>query len=105
MFDQPLYITLLKRVHDVEKVFSIRYATLGHFFREEAHDLLVSLHHWPDLYDRKFVKERHIYSFYLVKSQESFLVRQNGLQKVLVQHVLWRQVELNCISNNKSVCL
>ena len=96
MFDQPLYITVLKRVHDVEEVFSVRDSAFGHFVGEVAHDLLVRLNHWPDLYDRKFIIERHVYSFDLVKSQESLLVRQNGLQKILVQHVLWRQVELHC---------
>ena len=85
----------LKCVEHIEEVFAIRYSSLGHLWWKILHELLVSLHHRPELDYSQFIIERNVNSFDLVKFQEILLLDQDFFQEVLVKHVVRRAVQLD----------
>ena len=49
MFYQLMNVVTLKGVEQIEEILAVGHATLGHFRREVSHELLVCLHHGPEL--------------------------------------------------------
>jgi len=103
MLYKTLQVSWLKRVQNIEEVFSVRYTALSHLRWEVQHELFIVLQHWPDVAYRKFIIQRHIDSGDLVESQQGLIFTQHFLQKIFVHHVLRRQVKLHWTGNERVV--
>ena len=95
MLEQLSQVVAMDGVDDVEEIVAVWHATLGQFRREVPPDLLVVLHHRPDLDDAQLVVEGHADALHLLQWQEGLLASQHFLQEVLVHHPLRRQVRLH----------
>lgn len=95
IFDKTLQIIPLNRVEHIEKILAVRHSSLGHLRREEPHEILVTLHHWPELHHSQFIIERNVNPLDFVKLQEALLLDKNLFQEVLIKHVIRRAVQLD----------
>lgn len=95
ILDNLLQIIPLNRVQNIEKVLAVRHSSLGHLRREEVHEFLVSLHHWPELHHSQFVIKRNVNPLNFVKFQELLIVNKDLFQEILIEHVFRRAVQLD----------
>ena len=95
MSDQLCKIFSMKSIENIEEVLSIWNSTLRHFCWEVTLQLLVFSHHRPEFEHCKLIVERNTNSFDLVKSKKLFLISKNFFEKIFIEHVLGRQVQLH----------
>ena len=95
MLYQLLHIVRLEGMKEIKEVRPIGNSALGQLLGEVLHELLVRLHHRPQLHYGQLFVEWDANSLDFVQAEQLLLFCQNLLQKVLVQHVLRRQVELH----------
>ena len=83
-------------VQDVEHVFAVGLPTLRDVVGEVLHQVRVPLDLWVDALDADLVVLRHDHDLELLEGHEEFALREDVLQEVLVDHGVWRHVELDC---------
>ena len=93
--NEQLHILWLVRVDHVEEVFSIWKATRFRFLAKMAGNVWIILHLRVDVLYRELVEERDVDPLDFIKSEELLLVVQHLAQKVLVNRVGRRQVQLH----------
>ena len=93
--NEQLHILGLVRVDHVEEVLSFWKATRLRFLAKVAGNGWIVLHSRVDVLYRELVKERDVDPLYFIKAEQLLLFGQHLLQKVFVNCVGRRQVQLH----------
>jgi hypothetical protein len=95
VFDEQTYVAGLKSVENIEEIVSVRHSILWHLGRKTLGEVFIRTHHRPQPDDRQLVKQWHVHPTDLIQSKQALLLGEHFLEKVLVEHPVWRQVKLH----------
>ena len=88
------HVLRLNGVQDIPEVIAIWQTAIRGGVRHVHHEFIICLDSRPKLLHGELVIVRHVHIFDLFELEKSFLVLKDPLDKVLVDHILGRHVEL-----------
>ena len=94
MLDEMSDVRFIDGVEDVPEVFSASCAAFRQVGWEVRHELLVVLHQVSDLVHRQFIELRNNNRTQIFQRHQPLLAGEDLLEEVAVEHLFWRNVEL-----------
>ena len=94
IFYESLHEVLSKCVENIECIRAVWLTTFWQEVWKEFHQVRILLHNWEDALHRQLIILRDIDLFYILEFEKFFLISEDKLQEVLVEHGLG-QVKLN----------
>ena len=96
IFYESLHVVLSKCVEDIECIRAVWLTTFWQEVWKEFHQVRILLHNWEDALHRQLVILRDIDLFYILEFEKIFLISEDKLQEVFVEHGIRWDVKLNC---------
>ena len=96
IFYESLHVVLSKCVEDIECIRAVWLTTFWQKVWKEFHQVRILLHNWEDALHRQLIILRDIDLFYMLEFEKFFLISEDKLQEVLVEHGIRWDVKLHC---------
>ena len=96
IFYESLHVVLSKCVEDIECIRAVWLTTFWQEVWKEFHQVRILLHNWEDALHRQLIILRDIDLFYILEFEKFFLISEDKLQEVFVEHGIRWDVKLHC---------